>query len=90
MVISDQGNQQCSKDIALVVGCQSFLTASSSVQALNTTALQISNMEIDIWPDYDQPSTLVIYHISFASLTNFPAKVSFTIPASAGDRTVWQ
>jgi len=73
------------KILPLLLVASLFLTASSSVQALNTTALQISNMEIDIWPDYDQPSTLVIYHISFASLTNFPAKVSFTIPASAGD-----
>jgi hypothetical protein len=42
-------------------------------------------MEIDIWPEYDQPSTLVIYRISFTSLTNFPAKVSFRIPTSAGN-----
>ena len=42
-------------------------------------------MEIDIWPEYDQPQALVIYRISFASLTSFPAQVSFKIPASAGD-----
>ena len=42
-------------------------------------------MEIDIWPEYDQPATLVIYRISFTSLTSFPAKVSFKIPSSAGD-----
>jgi hypothetical protein len=67
-----------------------FLVASlflcASVPAQNTdTNLQVSTMEIDIWPEYDQPSTLVIYRISFASLTNFPAKVSFRIPTSAGD-----
>jgi hypothetical protein len=61
-----------------------FLTASSPAQTTNLY-LQVNNMEIDIWPEYDQPSTLVIYRISFASLMSFPARVSFKIPASAGD-----
>jgi hypothetical protein len=60
------------------------LTAASPAQTTNQY-LQINNMEIDIWPDYDQPSTLVIYRISFASLMSFPSRVSFKIPASAGD-----
>ena len=59
-----------------------FLTASAPAQ---TASLQVNNMEIDIWPEYDQPQALVIYRISFASLTSFPAQVSFKIPASAGD-----
>ena len=61
-----------------------FLTASSPAQTIDP-GLQINQMEIDIWPEYDQPSTLVIYRISFASLTSFPSKVSFKIPVSAGD-----
>jgi hypothetical protein len=47
--------------------------------------LKISYMEVDIWPEYDQPSVLVIFRISFSSITNFPARVSLRIPASAGD-----
>lgn len=47
--------------------------------------LKISYMEIDIWPEYDQPSVLVIFRVSFSSITNFPARVSLRIPASAGD-----
>jgi hypothetical protein len=61
-----------------------FLTASLPAQTLNQS-LQVNNMEIDIWPEYDQPSTLVIYRVSFASLMSFPARVSFKIPISAGD-----
>ena len=47
--------------------------------------LKISYMEIDIWPEYDQPSVLVIFRVSFSSITSFPARVSLRIPASAGD-----
>ncbi len=42
-------------------------------------------MEISIWPEYDRPETLVIYRISFSSITDFPAKVSIRIPSSAGE-----
>ncbi len=58
-----------------------FLTA-SPVQA---DASRISQMEISIWPEYDRPETLVIYRISFSSITDFPARVSIRIPASAGN-----
>ncbi|HEX7557007.1 MAG TPA: hypothetical protein VF338_10320 [Leptolinea sp.] len=61
-----------------------FLTAAVPAQTIDS-GLQVNQMEIDIWPEYDQPSTLVIYRISFSSLTSFPSKVSFKIPASAGD-----
>ncbi len=61
-----------------------LLTAASPAQTANQN-LQVNNMEIDIWLEYDQPSTLVIYRISFASLMSFPARVSFKIPISAGD-----
>jgi hypothetical protein len=60
-----------------------FLTAAVPAQTIDP-GLQVNQMEIDIWPEYDQPATLVIYHISFSSLTSFPSKVSFKIPASAG------
>jgi hypothetical protein len=61
-----------------------FLCAAAPAQTTDS-GLQISSMEIDIWPEYDQPSVLVIYRISFDSLTNFPSTVNFTIPASAGN-----
>jgi hypothetical protein len=46
--------------------------------------LHISQMEISIWPEYDRPETLVIYRISFSSITDFPTRVSIRIPSSAG------
>lgn len=63
----------------------SLLLSAAAPVAANDVDLQIGEMEIDIWPEYDQPSTLVIYRIAFDSLTSFPTRVSFKIPASAGD-----
>jgi hypothetical protein len=63
----------------------SLVLSAAAPSLANDNNLQMSEMEIDIWPEYDQPSTLVIYRISFDSLTSFPTRVSFKIPASAGD-----
>jgi hypothetical protein len=49
------------------------------------TDLNISRMEINLWPEYDQASVLVIFRVSFSSIANFPARVSLRIPKSAGD-----
>ena len=52
---------------------------------MSVSTSEISSMEVNIWPEYDQPSVLVIYRVSFNSLTNFPSSVSFKIPTSAGN-----
>lgn len=44
----------------------------------------ISFLEIDLWPEYDQPTMLVINKITLASSTSLPAKLDFRIPAAAG------
>jgi hypothetical protein len=41
-------------------------------------------MFIEIWPEYDKPSVLVIYQITLASSTSFPATLSIRIPTAAG------
>jgi hypothetical protein len=72
------------KLLPLILILSLFLTAASPSQNTNQY-LQINSMEIDIWPEYDQPSTLVIYRLSFDSIMSFPSRVSFKIPASAGN-----
>ena len=49
----------------------------------NTTRLSI--MEVDLWPEYDRPSVLVIYHITLAPDTTLPREVTFRLPAVAGE-----
>ncbi len=53
-----------------------------SVRAQSTVI--IDRLQIDLWPEYDQSSLLVIYHIALASETSLPANISLRIPARAG------
>ncbi|NJD58824.1 MAG: hypothetical protein C3F13_06110 [Anaerolineales bacterium] len=58
------------------------LLAPISVRAQNP--ISFSSMFIEIWPEYDKPSVLVIYQITLASSTSFPATLSIRIPTTAG------
>ena len=55
-----------------------FILLPLSVHAQNATSL--SSMLIEIWPEYDKPSVLVIYQMTFSSATAFPATVYRTHP----------
>jgi hypothetical protein len=43
------------------------------------------SMEVDLWPEYDQPSMLVIYRITLDPATTLPADVTLHIPVNVGD-----
>jgi hypothetical protein len=45
----------------------------------------LSSMVIQIWPEYDKPSVLVIYRFTLSSSTAFPANLSIRIPTTAGE-----
>lgn len=47
--------------------------------------ISLSSMVIEIWPEYDKPSVLVIYQMTLSSSTSFPATVSVRIPVTAGE-----
>jgi hypothetical protein len=57
------------------------LSFSFQVQAQNETRL--SSVTVNIWPEYDQPSVLVINHISLSPDTKLPTTLSIRIPAQA-------
>ena len=44
----------------------------------------ISSIMVDLWPEFDRPSMLVIYHMTLSPQVNLPAEISFPIPRSAG------
>lgn len=48
------------------------------------TSVRLSSLEVDLWPEYDRPSMLIIYKITLAPEVNLPASLTFRIPASAG------
>jgi hypothetical protein len=45
----------------------------------------LSNLEVDLWPEYDRPTVLVIYHLTMAQGTQLPANLALRIPAESGD-----
>ena len=47
--------------------------------------LTLSSLEIDLWPEYDKPSMLVIYRLTLSTDTSLPIALSVRIPAAAGE-----
>jgi len=45
--------------------------------------LHLDKVSVDIWPEYDRPAVLMIYHITLAGDTSLPASLSLRIPAGA-------
>jgi hypothetical protein len=48
-----------------------------------TKDLTIGRMRVAIWPEYDDPSVLVIYDGKFEDISNYPIKTSFLVPKGA-------
>lgn len=44
----------------------------------------LENVFINVWPEYDQPSVLVMYNITLSSDVKLPATLAIRIPARAG------
>jgi len=60
-----------------------ILTFPGSVYAQE--GLTLSSLEIDLWPEYDRPDMLVIYHATLPPEISLPVEVTFRIPADAGN-----
>jgi hypothetical protein len=46
--------------------------------------ITLSVVEVDLWPEFDRPTMLVIYHITLPAQTSLPAPMSLRIPAAVG------
>jgi hypothetical protein len=53
------------------------------VAAQAQNAIRIERMQINIWPEYDRRSILVIYRFALAPGTSLPAEITMSIPAAA-------
>ena len=49
--------------------------------------LTLSLLHVSLWPEYDQPSMLVIYDATLSPEVQLPAELTFKIPATAGGPT---
>ncbi len=45
----------------------------------------LRSLEVDIWPEYDRPSVLVIYHLTLPSDVALPVDLRIRIPSVAGE-----
>jgi hypothetical protein len=45
---------------------------------------KLSSLEVDLWPEYDNPAMLVIYRIMLSSSVTLPANLAIRIPTEAG------
>jgi hypothetical protein len=54
-----------------------------SIPARAQSGVSLSSVSVDIWPEYDQPAILVIYHLSISASTTLPVSISLHIPAQA-------
>lgn len=67
--------------VFLLLACHLLLFPASAA-AQNTVDIEL--MRVDIWPEYDKPSVLVIYHITLSPETTLPANMIVRIPSSVG------
>jgi len=54
-------------------------------KAYSQEEIQLSSMKVALWPEYDQPSVLVIYYIVLPAEITLPVDLTFRIPASVGE-----
>ncbi|MCJ7724717.1 MAG: hypothetical protein MUP03_11335 [Anaerolineales bacterium] len=65
-------------DIILLVG---MLLSPVLVHA--QALVSIDKLLVQLWPEYDQPSMLVIYDFTLAKATSLPVQMAFRIPSNA-------
>jgi hypothetical protein len=62
-----------------------LLATPAVVGAQAGDAVVIEAMRVDIWPEYDRPTVLVILHITLSAQTKLPADLSIRLPAAVGE-----
>jgi hypothetical protein len=70
------------RKIIIIIIISLCLLTQQRALAQSTTAL--SAVEVDLWPEFDRPSLLVIYRITLSAQSTLPAQLMIRIPADAG------
>jgi hypothetical protein len=47
-------------------------------------SLAIQSLEVDVWPEYDRPTVLIIYRITLGSQVKLPTEMTLRVPISSG------
>ena len=80
-----EGKSQHLSVFLFLLLCLACLFPVGDVKAENVITLD--TVEIDIWPEYDQPSVLVIMHIFISPATTLPTALELHIPSRVGNPT---
>lgn len=59
--------------------------ALAPLSAQSQTDITLSAVKVDLWPEFDQPNMLVIYHVTLAPDVPLPSQVTFRIPDHVGE-----
>lgn len=62
-----------------------FLFALPAPALAQTPAYSIETVKVDLWPEYDRPNLLVMYHIFLPTGTVLPVDMAIKIPTAAGN-----
>ncbi len=62
-----------------------LILLSFSVSVKAQQAISYSTVVVDLWPEFDRPEMLVIYHLTLSPSVSLPADVTLQIPASVGE-----
>jgi len=68
----------------LLIVIMVLLVSSTPMQVNAQSEITIDKMQVRIWPEYDQPSVLVINNIFLSGQVKLPVRMNFFIPASIG------
>jgi hypothetical protein len=83
--ILEVGDRRLGKKLALIFLIAFFISI-PAVQA--QTSPRFDTLTIDLWPEYDRPSMLVIYKAELSPEVVLPAEVTLRIPVEAGQPAV--
>ena len=67
----------------LLMGVLLLVTLAAPSFAIAQTPERITNLDISVWPEFDDPRVLVQYDGNLASQNGYPREVAFYIPSSA-------
>jgi len=66
---------------SLAIAC-TLLTGAGALGSASAAPAPFDQVEISLWPEYDKPEVLVIYHLVLAQDAPLPASVALTLPAA--------
>lgn len=61
-----------------------LLSLFMATQAKAQNSLVLPAVEVDLWPEYDDPGMLVIYRIELPTTVSLPTEIKLRLPAAAG------